>query len=193
MSRKLLTIALAFVCSLILFTPSTQAASEIEEPIVIQEEDSTLIFDNKNDYQRYQEANSQNLKKSLDGPIITPFAYKETKTLISSTRKNKLWVGYHSGTPNWSKANAYTLTKSKTYSTSGSYTYEGIGVNLGFSYTTGTTTTIPANPARFSKLGVSGDFTFNKYKVTVQDPLGTWSYNKVEKTRHNYYLAPKYQ
>lgn len=120
--------------------------------------------------------------------------YKDTK--ISSERKNNIWVGYHSGTPNWAKASSYTLTKSKGYSVSGSYSYYGISVNTGFSYSKSVATTFKANSKKYSRLGVRGDFTFTKIKRQYYNSdsgaIGKPSYY-VTTQRHNYYLAPVYK
>ncbi|MGM7637601.1 hypothetical protein [Bacillus sp. Hm123] len=217
MVRKFLMLSLVFILSFTLLRPSANAEANDEtsdrvddetnteistgDYSIIDEEGNTLIFETKEDYDRYNlmmRNSSNNPSKSPinDSSIngeITPYAYKEKKTLISSTRKNNLWVGYHSGTPGWSKASSYTLQNGKTYSVSGSYTYSGMNINIGFSYSKSVATTIPADSKRYSRLGVWGDFTFKKYKITVTDPLGSWSYYKGEKTRHNYYIKPKYK
>lgn len=119
--------------------------------------------------------------------------YKET--VVSSTRKNNIWVGYHSGTPNWSKASSYTITAGKSFSVSGSYNYEGLNVGIGFSYQKTIATSIPANSGRYSRLGVRGDFTFKKIKRQYYVDGVAWgkpSY-RVTSVRHNYYLAPVYK
>ncbi|MEK4031480.1 hypothetical protein MKZ02_23905 [Pseudobacillus sp. FSL P4-0506] len=213
MLKKLLMLSFVFIFSLALLSPSANAEkndvtdsvmndkNNDAEYFIVDEDGNTLMFENKEDYDKYNSTmhNSPNNPPNLstnDAPTnseITPYAYKETKTLISSTRKNNLWVGYHSGTPNWSKASRYTLQNGKTYSVNGSYTYEGVRLDIGFSYSKSVTTTIPADSKRYSRLGVWGDFTFKKYKITVHDPIGKWSYYKAEKTRHNYYIQPKYK
>lgn len=120
--------------------------------------------------------------------------YKDTK--VSSARKNNIWVGYHSGTPNWSKASSYTITKNKGYSVSGSYTYSGITVGTGFSYSKSIATTISANSKKYSRLGVCGDFTFTKIKRQYYNSdygaMGKPTY-RVTKKKHAYYLAPVYK
>ncbi len=119
--------------------------------------------------------------------------YKDT--VVSTTRKNKVWVGYHPTTPNWAKASSYTLSKSSKFNISGSYTYEGITVNIGFSYTPSTSITIPANSSKYSRLGVRADYTFKKIKRQYYEDhvaFGKPSY-RVVATRHAYYIEPVYR
>lgn len=116
-------------------------------------------------------------------------------TIVSTKRKNNIWVGYHSGTPHWSKASSYTISAGKSFSVSGSYTFEGISCNIGFSYSKTVTTTIPANFSKYSRLGIRGDFTFKKIKRQYYEDnvaIGKPSY-RVVSTRHNYYIAPVYK
>ncbi|WP_243292845.1 hypothetical protein [Bacillus sp. FJAT-47783] len=161
---------------------STDLISEYE---LVDENGDILIFSSKEDYELHKEF--MNLK---DENTINLSVKNE---LISSVRKNHLWVGYHSGTPNWYKASRYTISKGKSYSTKGSYNYEGFTIDLSFSYSTNVSATIPADSNRYSRLGVWGDFTFKKYKHSTYRQ-GKWhSYYYVTKTRHNKYIKPKYK
>ncbi len=119
--------------------------------------------------------------------------YKDT--VVSTTRKNKVWVGYHSGTPNWTKASSYTVSASTDFNVAGTYTYEGISVNIGFKYTQTVSTIIPANSSRYSRLGVRADYTFKKIKRQYYEDhvaFGQPSY-RVVATRHAYYIEPVYR
>ncbi len=162
-----------------------------DEYSVVDENGDTIIFNNQEDYNFYQKYENPETPKSRNASMGTSW-----KTAVtSSTRQNQLWVGYHSGTPSWSKASSYTLTRNKTYSVSGSYNYGGSIINLGFSYSKGVNTAIPANKNRNSRLGIWGDFTFRTIKTTEYKngkPTGNVQYRK-DQIRHNYYINPKYQ
>ncbi|HIZ53812.1 MAG TPA: hypothetical protein IAA20_07720 [Candidatus Enterococcus avicola] len=152
---------------------------------LIDENGNTLTFENEKDYELYKE-HILNKNDRID-------INATKKVLVSSVRKNNLWVGYHSATPKWLKTSSYTLTKGNSYSTSGSYTYSGIKLNLGFTYKTSVTTKILANASKYSRLGVWGDFTFSKYKVTVTLGGKPYTYYVAEKKRHNHYIKTKYK
>lgn len=161
-----------------------------DEYSVVDSNGDEIIFDNEEDYKFYldYECNSNKERGYSNGT-----SWKTQVT--SSSRKNNIWVGYHSGTPNWSKASSYTLTKNKTYSVSGSYVYGGGKVNTGFSYSKSVSTKIPANAKKYSRLGVRGDFTFRTIK-TVEYKKGKKTGNvktRKDKIRHNFYIAPKYK
>ncbi|MBO0472242.1 hypothetical protein JZO86_00760 [Enterococcus ureasiticus] len=162
-----------------------------DEYSIIDDNGDTIIFNNKEDYDFY--INYEAPKKIQSRSASTGTTWKTSVT--SSTRKNQLWIGYHSGTPSWSKASSYTLTRNKTYSVSGSYKYEGVTMNIGFSYSKGVNTTIPADKKRNSRLGLWGDFTFRTIKTVEYrngKATGNVQYRK-DKIRHNYYINPKYQ
>jgi len=141
-------------------------------------------------------------KLITDGYVLAKIQPRDTgyvyykDTTVSTSRKNNIWVGYHSGTPNWSKASSYTLAKGKGYNVSGNYNYDGISVSIGFNYSKSVATTIPANSKKYSRLGVRGDFTFKKIKRQYYNSdygaMGKPSY-RVTKIKHNYYIAPVYK
>ena len=162
-----------------------------DEYSAIDENGDTIIFENQEDYDFY--IKYENPNKIMSRDYSTGTTWKTTIT--NSTNKNKLWVGYHSGTTNWAKASSYTLTKNKTYSVSGSYNYSGTTMNTGFSYSKGISTTIPADSKKYSKLGIWGDFTFRTIKTTEYKngkPTGNVKTRK-DKIRHDYYIQPNYQ
>jgi hypothetical protein len=85
-------------------------------------------------------------------------------TQVDTKNTKKEWIGYHSATPNWSKASSYALNKGRSYSASGSKKVWGISVNVGYSYSQSVTITYPADAKKYSKLGVYADVTYKKYK-----------------------------
>lgn len=112
-----------------------------------------LIFPTKEDYDLYLQAHQ-----------LTR-AYGEEWRLQTTLAKKNLshhFVGYHSGTPNWAPASSYTISKGKNFSVGGSYSWEGVTLNLGFSYSFSVATTIPADASRYSRLGVFADYTLKK-------------------------------
>ncbi|WML41123.1 hypothetical protein RCG19_05560 [Neobacillus sp. OS1-2] len=177
---------------------------------IILDENNVLFFETQGDFESYQNAlNHDNTiffrtpseyeayQNTID-PIQNnaDYGYQTIPTLVSSTRETNHWVGYHSGTPAWTPASSYTLTKGKTYSTSGSYKYKDITVQLGFSYITNISTTIPADSKRLSRLGIWGDYTFSKYKYTEYFrgvPTGKAPTYAVIATRHSYVIKPAYR
>lgn len=134
-----------------------------------------LFFESKIDYESYLSSNDQ----SNDYQTFNTGGYITKPKVISSQNKSKLWIGYHSGTPEWRYASSHTLNKGRSYSVSGSYTYSGYRLSTGFSHSVRVSSTFPANSKRASRLGVRGDFTFQKIK-SIQyrygKPTGKVSY-----------------
>ena len=152
----------------------------------VTEGENVIYFANQNDLDLYNSMKAGNNARYGEGMKVE---------VLDSTYKSHLWIGYHSGTSSWAKASSYTLTKGKTYSTSGSYSYKGYTVNTGFSYTNSVATTIPADSSRYSRLGTWGDFTFKycKYiETSYGQPTGRVTYG-VQKSMSNHYVQPTYQ
>lgn len=157
----------------------------------VTEGDTVIYFANQEDLDLYKSMNSNRSNEEIS-PL---YGEGQTVEILSSSYKNYLWIGYHSGTSSWTKSSSYTLTSDKTYSAEGSYEYQGFTVNLGFSYSNSVSSTIDADRTRFSRLGTWGDFKFNycKYIETYYGvPTGRVSYG-VSKTMYNHYVDPVYQ
>ena len=74
-------------------------------------------------------------------------------------------------------------------------TYEGVGVSLSTTYSSGVSRTLPADPSRYSRLGMYADITVRKYKSESVDNytrqvLSTWYSSAV--TYHNKYITVVY-
>ena len=75
-------------------------------------------------------------------------------------------------------------------------TYEGVGVSLSTTYSSGVSRTLPADPSRYSRLGMYADITVRKYKSDKSvdnytgQVLSTWYSSAV--TYHNKYITVVY-
>ena len=75
-------------------------------------------------------------------------------------------------------------------------TYEGMGVSLSTTYSSGVSRTLPADPSRYSRLGMYADITVRKYKSDKSvdnytgQVLSTWYSSAV--THHNQYVTVVY-
>ena len=165
------------------FVPSVSASTEsVSEPtshgpsyLVEQANNFSDQFDN--DIQPYSSATVRN-------------------TIISSSRYNYKWIGYLSESAEWTRASSYILSSGRSYLVSGSMTYEGMGVSLSTTYSSGVSRTLPADPSRYSRLGMYADITVRKYKSdkSVDNYTGqvfsTWYSSAV--THHNQYVTVVY-
>lgn len=155
--------------------------------IAINDEE-VLFFKSKIDYESYLHSNDEpnGYQTFNTGGYITK------PTIISSTNKSKLWIGYHSGVPEWRLASSHQLSAGQTYSVSGSYNYKGFNMATGFSHTASVSSTFPANARKFSRLGVRGDFTFQHIKSTQYrygKPTGKISYYSKAILRDKYIMT----
>lgn len=199
MNRKIFTTILSFAFLFLFFTSTINAESLKVDSI---ESKHLITTDHLYKYQLIDDNGVIWTFKNEEGYKLHKEIMREEKLIgisktkretLSSVRKNHLWVGYHSGTPNWAKASQYTLNSGKSFSASGSYNYLGFSLNIGFSYSASVNTTIPANASKYSRLGVWGDFTFSKVKVSTYRQ-GQWhSYETATSVRHNKYIKPRYQ
>lgn len=159
----------------------------ISQYYTFDENGNQVMFPTYDDYLLYE--NAQNFARG---------AYGETWVPIRTVAEDKLlfhFVGYHSGTSTWAKTNQYVITRNKTYSVSGSYNWKSTNFNLGFSYSYGVATYIPANASKYSRLGVYGDFTFKQVEYAQYkygQPTGATRVSS-SVTRTNSYLEPRYQ
>lgn len=167
---------------IIFFVPSVSASTEsVSEPtsswsFVFSRASYQLSDQFDNDIQPYSSATVRN-------------------TIISSSRYNYKWIGYLSESAEWTRA-SYILSSGRSYSVSGSMTYEGMGVSLSTTYSSGVSRTLPADPSRYSRLGMYADITVRKYKSDKSvdnytgQVLSTWYSSAV--THHNQYVTVVY-
>ncbi|WP_455616540.1 hypothetical protein [Eisenbergiella sp.] len=115
-----------------------------------------IVFPTLEDYEVYVKAHEDIQPRYGEQWILE-------QTLHTSTL-NHYFVGYHSGTPNWTKASSYVISQGKNFSIGASYPWQGITLDIGFSYSFSVATTIPANANKYSRLGVYADYTLKQEK-----------------------------
>lgn len=160
MKFKLFALVLTMIS--ILATPlntfaATSAVIETHstsEYVYIDQDGNEYIFPTFEDYSIYCQAHRNKNLRYGESWVLQ-------QTLASTTLKHK-FIGYHSETPNWSKASQYVVGSGKIFNVSASYKWEDVSLNLGFSYSVSVATTIPANSSKYSRLGVAGDYTLKK-------------------------------
>jgi hypothetical protein len=139
----------------------------VDAPYSLTKDDGTLVFfDTVEDYNAYLD--SQIIKIV---PICATCNKTTTTTITTNTAKEK-WVNYHPLTNAWAKASSYTISRGKSYTISGSYSYDGFNVGVSVAHNTSVSTTIPANSKKYSRLGVWSDITFKRFKHIVKSPTG---------------------
>lgn len=146
-----------------------------------------LFFNSKEDYESYSPPS--NYQPFNTGGYITK------PEVISTTNVSKLWIGYHSGTPEWRKASSHVLTTGQNYTVSGSYKYKEFTLSTGFTHAVSVSSSFPADASRYSKLGVRGDFTFQHIKSTEYRygvPTGRVSYH-AKAIRKDQYISTVYK
>jgi len=153
----------------------------------IDQSGNELIFPTAEDYELYMQAHR-----------TSQYRYGEEWRLqetLASSKLNHYFVGYHSGTPNWTKASSYTITKGKSFNVSANYPWQGVTLNIGFSYSFSVATTIPANSNKYSRLGVYADYTLKKERYAEYQygqPTGNTRVSTYS-TRTANYIDPVYQ
>ncbi|WP_431085966.1 hypothetical protein [Paenibacillus sp. 8b26] len=158
-----------------------------------------VSFLTKEDYDSYVAAsNDKDTTVQLEAvdSVIRPSSTHIDNTFISGTTRDHQFINYHEETPYWAKASNYTVTRAKTYTASTTLKYDDVSFNVGVSYMYSVATQIPADPSRFSRLGVSADLTLKKYRAVQYDDytgqrISSWDF--VATNVRNTYLAPAYQ
>lgn len=181
-----------------------EAAESSEESVALpysyETLDGTIIyFETKKDYDGFialPESQKRDATKTVNSPITTFGSTTVKNTLISSKNVSHAWIGYHSGTPDWTKASRYTLTVGKTYSATGKYSYSDLDISISYSYTNTVSTAIPADSTRYSRLGIWGDLTLKKWKAVSRDNytgavVSTWYFGTSNVNAR--YIEPKYK
>lgn len=175
----------------------TTTFSSDKNRVVNLKDGSALVFKTEQDYQKYLKYKGQavaknELSKSNLSPLYTPTNY--VRTVISSQYRDYQWVDYHSGTPYWSTASSYTIQAGKTYTASAPVSFYGTTTTLGVSYSYSVSITIPADPSRYSRLGVYADYeiSYSRYDIYEYD---TWvdCYYVTTATPLNTYVTPYYR
>lgn len=171
------------------FASTTDAmdAKSTSEYVYIDQSGNELIFPTAEDYEIYVKAH-----RSLQPRYGEEWRLQET---IAKTKLNHHFVGYHSGTPNWTKASSYTIASGKNYSVGASYPWQGVTLNIGFSYSFSVATTIPADSNKYSRLGVYADYTLTQERYAEYlygQPTGNTRVSTYSNRTANY-IDPKYQ
>lgn len=148
---------------------------------VYNSDGSITVYDNLQDMQRDLNFNNR---------FLTAKAFAPGEKLVSTQKKDKVFLGYSKYTKTWTKASSYTLLKSETFST-GFTTKWDSKVNISYSISSGINTTIPANKKKFSKVAGYADITVKRYKVTQPNLSSSFYKNKV--TYRDRYTKVKYK
>lgn len=155
---------------------------------VIQNADGdNVYFPTENDYEVY-------IKNQTNNPNQRAIAIHYRETLVSAKRTDMKFVGYNKGTPAWTYADGYELSRGDEVSVSGSYEYSGLTFNLGFTKSYSTTTIIGADNKKLSRLAGYVDVTVRKYKIeTIESGMVLATRYEGKKTIHNKYVLVKYK
>lgn len=86
-------------------------------------------------------------------------------TVIKTETKENQFVGYNSMTPDWAPVSKYTLSAGKSYSWSGTYTWEKFTFKLSGSKSNTVKREIPADSKKYSRLAVKHTMKYKKIKV----------------------------
>lgn len=169
---KLVSALLAFIVSTSFVSVPIMAENNSSDSIIYTTviNNETYEFDSYDDYCKFISDHS-----SEDISLCTSSGTDYVSTLLWSETKSYQWIGYHSLTPNWSKASSYTLTSGGSYSASGSVTSHGYSIGVTVSYTQSASITYSANSSKYSRLGVYADVKVYRYKYDVYE-YGTYSY-----------------
>lgn len=152
---------------------------------VYNSDGSITIYDNLQDMQKDLAFGKSSLPNKSS--ILSARTWEK---LVSTQKKNKVFLGYSKFTKTWTKASSYTLLKSETFST-GFTTKWDSKVNLSYSTSSGINTTIKANKKKFSKIAGYADITIKRYKVV--HPKMSSSFYKNEVTYRDRYTQVKYK
>lgn len=156
-------------------------------PVQISETE-TWFFPSEEDYNAYlkhQERLSNNI--SLRGEFTT------TKEISRKTLKHK-FVGYHRITPAWQKTSYYIIDAGVVSSASTSTSFDGISFSLKMEYSMSVRTRINADDAKYSRLGLSGDFLVKHMRTYYYDASGLYdTYDYVSTKTLEKYLHVKYK
>ncbi|MEY9865275.1 hypothetical protein ABIE66_000654 [Peribacillus sp. B2I2] len=163
----------------------------MDTPYNLTKDDGTLIFfDTEEDYSEYLNFKNQNIVSRC------ATCNKTTTTTITTNTTREKWVNYHPLTNAWVKASSYTISRGKSYTISGSYSYGGFNVGVSISHNTSVSATISTNSKKYSRLGVWSDITFKRFKHVVKNPTGKIINTYYSNTAHGVgapYIKVKYK
>lgn len=161
----------------------------------IDENGNFIIFPTLDDYILYDSINNSKISFRYSPGYSNRYGY-EWKIINQSEKELYFhFIQYHPGTKAWAKANEYTILSGETFKVSTTYTWSKFTFDLGFSYSYSVNTSIPADPSRYSRLGIYADYTLKQYELKQYQygqPTGetrTLSYA----TKNNSYIEPKYK
>lgn len=188
--KNILKKTVSLLISIALFSSlcSPVFASDANTSIPVQiSETETWFFPTEKDYETYLE------HKQTNNDIATYGEYSKTSEVSRKTLKHK-FVGYHKQTPNWAKASSYQVNQGVSSSASLKASYDGISFTLSLTHTASSTTTIPANKKKYSRLALSGDFLVKHMRTDFFDSSGLYnSYNYISTKTQAKYIDVKYK
>jgi len=142
--------------------------------VVNLEDGSALIFETEKDYQSYLRAKDKTtVKTKLDSTDIQTMGIDYVRTPISSEVRYYKWVGYHPGTADWRTADSHTLESGRTFNVSTQVTYKNVSATLSLEYSYSVSSSLPADPTRYSRLGVYADYIVSYSRYDIYE-YGTW-------------------
>lgn len=158
---------------------------------IVEEDGSESFFESKEDMQLYiTYSNLPTTTQNVGLKSITA-AGAIGETVVGTEYKKMKFLAYSKYTPSWAKASSYTLSqgKSDTFSTTIATKFGDVGASFTKNY--GTTTTIPANKKKYSRIAGYADLKIQKIKVSLPNVSSTFYKNKV--TKQAKYVKPKYK
>ncbi len=180
------------VSMLLLMNTRITHAYAAEETYYVSNENEILEFESEEHY--LQCVRDGVIASSDEMPSRTdPYTYVYEDPVYDYTSTYE-WLNYHPYTPAWSTASQYVLTSGHTFSGQIQKTHGGWNFTVNASYTNSVSITFPADPSRYSKLGVYGEVYYCRQKVNV------YYYNVYQTSYYinwsrviNYYITVVYQ
>jgi hypothetical protein len=177
----------------------------VVSPNVSAETTSHIQANSTNEYIYTNEFGNEMIFPTIEDYDIYVFAHRATQPrygeiwlleeTLETSKIRHHFLDYHSGTPVWSPASSYTINRGTTYNVGGDYSWKGISLDLGFSYSFSVDTTIPANASKYSRLGVYADYTLKRERYAEYkygQPTGNTRVSTYA-SRTATYIEPVYQ
>lgn len=182
-------ISMMMVVTFIVPGPSIIKANETNQIIAVQTSQNEMcFFSTQEDYQCYlKNRNSSNNEVKHRGDFVTT---------VEVSRQNLYmkFVGYHSKTPVWTKADSYTIRVEDSVTVSTQGVFDGMNYTLELTKTVGVDTNIPADATKYSRLGIYGDFLVKHMRDYLQDQNGIYgSYDYISTQTLNSYINVTYK
>lgn len=158
---------------------------------IVEKDGSESFFETKEDMQLYiTYSNLPNTEQNVGLRLISA-AGAIGETVVGTEYKKMKFLSYSKYTPSWAKASSYTLSQGRSDTFSSNFDTKFGAVSASFTKNYGTTTTIPANKKKYSRIAGYADLKIQKIKVSLPNVSSTFYKNKV--TKQEKYVKPKYK